>query len=146
MRYLLRLEESEPIVRTRRTKAEAAKTDCCQRSGRHALPRFVGAMFLVLTLLFMPLAMSGGMAMTHTAPVGMSDAGHCMGEHERSPDKRLGGMIDCAIACAAVSPTAPQMMNCAGHARQILSSQLSLRLEGIGPNATSPPPRLFPEA
>lgn len=145
MRYLSRLEESEPRVRTRRTKTEAGKTDRCQRSGRHALPRFVGAMFLALTLLFMPLAMSSGLAMTHTATVGMPDMGHCAGEHERSPDKQPGGMIDCAIACAAVSSTAPQMMAFASHPRQILASQPSPRLEGIGPNATSPPPRLFPE-
>src|SRR3546814_6651659 len=81
----------------------------------------------------------------------MPDMGHCAGEHETSldkesgPDKPSGGMIDCAIACAAVSPTAPQMMACASHPRQILESQPSPRLEGIGPNATSPPPRLSPE-
>jgi len=139
-------------VQTRRTKAEAGKTDRCQRFGRHALPRFVGVMFLALTLLFMPLAMSSGLAMTHTATVGMPDMGHCAGEHETSldkqsgPDKPSGGMIDCAIACAAVQPAVPQTPACASHPRQIVASQPSPRLEGIGPNATSPPPRLFPEA
>ena len=146
MRYLSRLEESEPRVRTRRTKTEAGKTDRCQRSGRHALPRFVGAMFLALTLLFMPLAMSSGLAMTHTATVGMPDMGHCAGEHERSPDKQPGGMIDCAIACAAVRPTAPQMTAGAGHVRQILEPQPVPLLKGIRPDVIGRPPRLFPEA
>src|SRR3546814_1010913 len=88
-------------------------------------------MCVALTLSFMPLAMSSGLAMTHSATVGMPDMGHCAGEHETSldkesgPDKPSGGMIDCAIACAAVSPTAPQMMACASHPRQILASQPS---------------------
>src|SRR3546814_8971060 len=92
-------------------------------------------MCVALTLSFMPLAMSSGLAMTHSATVGMPDMGHCAGEHETSldkesgPDKPSGGMIDCAIACAAVSPTAPQMMACASHPRQILASQPSTRSE-----------------
>src|SRR3546814_15606812 len=71
----------------------------------------------------MPMAMSSGPAMAHTTPVVLSDTRHCIGEHGTSPDRQMGGMVDCAIACAAVRPTEPQMATGMGHVRQILESQ-----------------------
>src|SRR3546814_4791718 len=73
------------------------------------LLRLVAAIFVAFTLSFMPMAMSSGPAMAHTTPVVLSDTRHCIGEHGTSPDRQMGGMVDCAIACAAVRPTEPQM-------------------------------------
>src|SRR3546814_16164833 len=62
----------------------------------------------------------------------LSDTRHCIGEHGTSPDRQMGGMVDCAIACAAVRPTEPQMATGMGHVRQILESQPVPLLKGIG--------------
>src|SRR3546814_4463523 len=89
----------------RRTKVEAGQSDSRQGTGRLALLRLVAAIFVAFTLSFMPMAMSSGPAMAHTTPVVLSDTRHCIGEHGTSPDRQMGGMVDCAIACAAVRPT-----------------------------------------
>lgn len=133
-------------MRARRTKVEAGQSDSRQGTGRLALLRLVAAIFVAFTLSFMPMAMSSGPAMAHTTPVVLSDTRHCIGEHGTSPDRQMGGMVDCAIACAAVRPTEPQMATGMGHVRQILESQPVPLLKGIGPDALSRPPRLFPEA
>ena len=133
-------------MRARRTRIETNGHGPRQGTGRLTLLRFVAAMCVAFTLSFMPLAMSSGLATAHAAPVALSDMKHCIEEHETSPDRQMGSMIDCAIACAAVRPTAPQMAAGAGHVRQILESQPVPLLKGIGPDAISRPPRLFPEA
>src|SRR3546814_2520047 len=90
-------------MRARRTKVEAGQSDSLQGTGRLALLRLVAAIFVAFTLSFMPMAMSSGPALAHTTPVALSDTRHCIGEHGTSPHRRLGGMVACAIACAAVS-------------------------------------------
>src|SRR3546814_17873485 len=94
----------------------------------------------------MPMAMSSGPAMAHTTPVVLSDTRHCIGEHGTSPDRQMGGMVDCGIACAAVRPTEPQMATDMGHVRQIPESKPVPLLRGIGHDALSRTHRRLPEA
>ena len=133
-------------MRTRRSKTETSRAGPHPGNSRLALLRFAVAVFVALTMSFMPLAMSAGLAMAQPAPATLTDMGHCADKHGTSPDKQTGGMANCAVACAAVQPTAPLMTTDAGHARQILEAQPSTPLAELRPDVTSPPPRLFPEA
>lgn len=132
-------------MRARRTRAAGNEPAPCQERGRPGLLRLVSALVMALSLFLTSLAMSSGVAMAQSAPVPLSDMSHCIGKHETAPDQPPAAKISCAIACAAVQPMAPQMPPHIARLAPPLSSQPSPRLEGLHPDTTSPPPRLFPE-
>ena len=131
-------------VRARRTSTRANKPGLSQGAGRRSLLQLAIATFVALTLSFMSFAMSSGTGAAYAAPAAQAAMNHCADQNEPSPEKRMGSM-DCAIACAAVQPLAPEMAPRADPVRSAPPPQASPCLKGVGPNATSPPPRLLPE-
>lgn len=112
--------------------------------------RLILALLVILALSVMPVSMADRTTAAHATtahattatPMAMDD---CTGHHETAPDKHQSGTQDCAMACAVVEPVAPQLAVETNPVRSVLSPQPSPRLYGIASEATSPPPRLFPE-
>ena len=116
-----------------------------EESGRSVRLRLILALLVILALSVMPVSMADRTTAAHATtatPMAMDD---CTGHHETAPDKHQSGTQDCAMACAVVEPVAPQLAVETNPVRSVLSPQPSPRLNGIAPEATSPPPRLFPE-
>lgn len=111
--------------------------------------RFVLSLLVVLTLAFMPVSMVHQMASARVTAA-MQDTGalamdHCAGRDETKPVQHHDTTQGCAMACAVVQPMTPQVAAQSGPVQAILSPRPSPRLDGIAPNAASPPPRLLPK-
>jgi hypothetical protein len=68
-------------------------------------------------------------------------AGHCHGS-PATPGKADRAAIDCAIACAAITPTAPSPENLLPVVANGPEQAALPALPGIAPDADPPPPRL----
>lgn len=129
-------------MRTRRTRAKKNRAKLRDRCG--SVLRFVTATFVALALSFMSISMASGAGMPHAAPAERTVTGHCADQNDTSADKRINAM-NCAIACVVVHSKAFEMESRAIPVRSTPSPQFSPCLEGIVPEATSPPPRRLPE-
>lgn len=128
-----------------RTRTEATRSRSHSAADQPALLRFFVALLMILTLTFTSVGMAGA-ASAHVTSVSPSIMSHCADEHVSPLEKHADRMIDCAMACAMVQGIVPQLTPRATPVRPVLSMQLSPPLKGVEPDATSPPPRLFPEA
>jgi len=93
----------------------------------------------------MPVSMANQLAAAHAATAVPMAMDHCAGQQDTTPAKPHGSFQGCAMACAAIEPTAFPQTAQASPIRSILSPRPSPRLDGIAPAATIPPPRAFPE-
>ena len=104
-------------------------------------------LFVVLTMLIVPIGMVGGHAAMAAPPASEPAAGdHCAdmaGGHQQAPDDQAPGKsIDCMIACACVPSPGVQLADpplpVAGPEAAMIVSLVG----GINPAADPPPPRL----
>ena len=129
-------------MRSRRTIIGLNQSAVRVESGKATPLRFIIALLVALTLSLMPLAMANT---AHAATATAMAMDHCAGQRETAPMKHQAGAQGCAMACAAVEPMVVQLASQTIPVRPVLSPRLSPRLDGITPDATSPPPRSFPE-
>lgn len=97
-------------------------------------------LLILFAVLLMPLAMvNGGPAMASS--ISQEPAGHCeqMPEHKKDQPDRLA---DCAVACAAIPTQRYDIQRKTFGRTEPRVAALTEILHGLGPQATTPPPRL----
>lgn len=93
----------------------------------------------LIALLLAPLGMIGGApAMAHSRP---AQAGHCA-EKEKPAEAPLSAPVDCMIACAGSLPAQAVALAAQPRpGRAVEPEPLAFRLDGLHPEAATPPPR-----